>query len=273
MPELPEVEITRQGLAARLPGHVVSRVIVRDPRLRQPIPANFAHYLVGNTLSGIDRRGKYLLLRFAGKHPGTLLAHLGMSGSLRVLPATTPPLKHDHVDIVFGDVALRFRDPRRFGLMLWLEDDGRNHPLLDALGLEPLSEGMTAEWLYAVTRQRSAAIKLVIMDSHTLVGVGNIYASESLFRAGIRPGTAANRLTRAQCARLVPAIQSTLRDALAAGGSTLRDFFDSNGAPGYFQQQYFVYDRAGLACRVCSTPIRQRRMGQRSTYYCPACQK
>lgn len=270
MPELPEVEITRRGLAAHLPGRLVSAIVVRETRLRQPVPADFAARLTGDTLARIDRRGKYLLLRFAG---GTVLAHLGMSGNLRLLPADSPVRKHDHIDIVFGDVTMRFSDPRRFGLMLWLDGDGAAHPLLASLGVEPLGDGFTPEWLHRVTRGRRCAIKFLLMDSHAVVGVGNIYASESLFRAGIRPRTAARRLTRAQCARLVPAVRQTLADALAAGGSTLRDFFSAEGKPGYFQQQYFVYDRAGAPCRVCGSPIRSLRLGQRSTYYCPICQK
>lgn len=270
MPELPEVEITRRGLAARLPGRAVSAIIVRESRLRQPVSADLAARLTGETLARIDRRGKYLLLRFAG---GTVLAHLGMSGNLRLLPADAPVRKHDHIDIVFGEVAMRFSDPRRFGLMLWLEGEGAGHSLLASLGVEPLDDGFTAEWLHQATRGRRCAIKLFLMDSHAVVGVGNIYASESLFRAGIRPRTAARRLTRAQCARLVSAVRQTLTDALAAGGSTLRDFFSAEGQPGYFQQQYFVYDRAGAPCRVCGSPIRGTRLGQRSTYYCPMCQK
>ena len=270
MPELPEVEITRRGLAAHLPGRTVSAVIVRESRLRQPVPADFAARLTGDTLARIDRRGKYLLLRFAG---GTVLAHLGMSGNLRLLPADAPARKHDHIDIVFGEVAMRFSDPRRFGLMLWLAGDGAGHPLLASLGVEPLRDGFTAEWLHRATRGRRCAIKLLLMDSHVVVGIGNIYASESLFRAGIRPRTAACRLTRAQCARLVAAVRDTLTDALAAGGSTLRDFHSAEGQSGCFQQQYFVYDRAGTACRVCDSAIRGLRLGQRSTYYCPRCQK
>lgn len=270
MPELPEVETTRRGLAAHLPGRMVSNVIVRDRRLRQPVSEDLAAKLIGDTLTDIDRRGKYLLLRFGR---GTVLAHLGMSGNLRVLPADSPAHKHDHIDIVFGKVAMRYADPRRFGLMLWLDGNGADHPLLAALGIEPLGDEFSADWLHQAVRNRRCAIKLLLMDSHVVVGVGNIYASESLFRAGIRPRTAAGRLTRAQCARLVPAVRQTLTDALAAGGSTLRDFYSADGQAGYFQQQYFVYDRAGIPCRVCGSLIRALRLGQRSTYYCPTCQK
>ncbi|MGB7991203.1 MAG: bifunctional DNA-formamidopyrimidine glycosylase/DNA-(apurinic or apyrimidinic site) lyase [Candidatus Methylophosphatis roskildensis] len=270
MPELPEVEITRRGLAAHLPGRMVSDVIVRDRRLRLPVTADLAGKLIGDSLIGIDRRGKYLLLRFGR---GSLLAHLGMSGNLRVLPADAPARKHDHIDILFGELALRYSDPRRFGLMLWLQGDGSDHPLLAALGVEPLGDAFSADWLFQATRGRRCAIKLLLMDSHVVVGIGNIYASESLFRAGIRPRTAACRLRRIQCARLVAAVRDTLTDALAAGGSTLRDFHSAEGQSGCFQQQYFVYDRAGTACRVCDSPIRGLRLGQRSTYYCPRCQK
>lgn len=270
MPELPEVETTRLGLAPRLCGRSVTKLIVRDSRLRQPVSAELATKLTGQTLTSIDRRGKYLLLRFGR---GSLLAHLGMSGNLRLVRADVPPAKHDHVDIVFGEVTMRFSDPRRFGLLLWLEGNGAAHPLLASLGVEPLDEAFCAEWLYRATRGRRAAIKLLLMDSHVVVGIGNIYASESLFRAGIRPRTAARRLTRSQCARLTLAVQQTLTDALSAGGSTLRDFFSVDGKAGHFQQQYFVYDRAGDPCRVCGEPIRGLRLGQRSTYYCPTCQK
>ena len=270
MPELPEVEITRRGLAAHLPGCVVSDVIVRDRRLRLPVTADLAGKLIGDSLIGIDRRGKYLLLRFGR---GSLLAHLGMSGNLRVLPADAPARKHDHIDILFGELALRYSDPRRFGLMLWLQGDGSDHPLLAALGVEPLGDAFTADWLHKATRGRRCAIKLLLMDSHAVVGVGNIYASESLFRAGIDPRTPAGRISLKRLERLVPAIKATLAAAIDAGGSSLRDFIHSDGGSGYFQQQYFVYDRAGAPCRVCGSPIRSTRMGQRSTYYCPMCQK
>lgn len=270
MPELPEVEITRHGLAAHLPGRQVTGAIIRDHRLRQPVTEGLAAKLTGDTLIGIDRRGKYLLLRFGR---GTVLAHLGMSGNLRVMPTDSPVRKHDHIDIAFGEVTMRYSDPRRFGMMLWLDGDGADHPLIASLGVEPLDAAFSAEWLFQATRGRRCAIKLLLMDSHVLVGVGNIYASESLFRAGIRPHTAACRLTRTRCARLVIAVRQTLADALAAGGSTLRDFVSAEGVAGYFQQHYFVYDRADAPCRVCGSPIRALRQGQRSTYYCPTCQK
>jgi formamidopyrimidine-DNA glycosylase len=270
MPELPEVETTRLGLVPTLPGKIVSAVIVRETRLRHPLDPSLPEILKGRRLKSIERRAKYLLFHF--EH-GTLLGHLGMSGTLRLLPADTPAIKHDHVDIVFGDTLMRFNDPRRFGALVWVTGEVDAHPLLAHLGPEPLEARFDADYLYRATRARSIAIKLAIMDAKLVVGVGNIYASESLYRAQIRPQKSARRLTRAQCERLVEAIRATLRDALAAGGSTLRDFFKSDGSPGYFQQQYFVYDRAGQPCRRCEDTIRHLTQGQRSTYYCPTCQR
>jgi len=270
MPELPEVEVTRIGLLPHVRGRRVTGIAVRNPFLRYPLPPDLGARVVGRTLAGIARRGKYLLFDF---EPGVLLVHLGMSGSLRLVPADTPPDRHDHVDLLFEKRALRLRDPRRFGAMLWLDKDSGAHPLLRTLGMEPLSDTLTGEVLHLALRRRSAAIKQVLMDSHVIVGVGNIYASESLFRAGIRPSTAAHRISRSRCARLVEAVKSTLQDALAAGGSSLRDFVGSDGKPGYFQQQYFVYGRVGLPCRLCGAPIRSLRQGQRSTFYCPHCQR
>lgn len=270
MPELPEVEITRRGIAGPLTGCRVNDVIVRNASLRWPVPAELRDILTGQTLQDIDRRAKYLLLRFDS---GTLIIHLGMSGSLRVLASGTPPEKHDHVDIAFGDLTLRLRDPRRFGAVLWHQGADNEHVLLAGLGPEPLGSDFGAAALHGALARRQCAIKLAIMDSSVVVGVGNIYASESLFRARIRPGTAARRLTLPQAGRLADEIRRTLTDALAAGGSTLRDFMHADGAPGYFQQSYFVYGREGEPCRICATPIRNRRMGNRSTFFCPACQR
>lgn len=272
MPELPEVEVTRLGLMPGLVGREVTGVVVRNAALRQPVPGNLADLLMGCRLLHIGRRGKYLLLDFGH---GSLIVHLGMSGSLRLLGSDVPPAKHDHVDVQFGTVLMRYRDPRRFGLMVWqgLEDgELAAHPLLARMGLEPLSQGLTGEWLYHVTRKRAAAIKLVLMDAHTLVGVGNIYASESLFRARIAPGTPAHDLRLEQCECLAQAVKETLAAALAAGGSTLRDFIQSDGSSGYFQMQHYVYGRAGDACRLCGSTILVERMGNRSTFYCPSCQ-
>ncbi|MBL8483113.1 MAG: bifunctional DNA-formamidopyrimidine glycosylase/DNA-(apurinic or apyrimidinic site) lyase [Rhodocyclaceae bacterium] len=270
MPELPEVEITRYGLAQELAGATASGAVVREPRLRWPVPADLDHCLQGQRLKRIERRGKYLLFRFDA---GTLIGHLGMSGSLRVVEAGSPAGPHEHVDLLFGTRAARLRDPRRFGALLWHTGTDESHPLLAGLGIEPLSEAFTAEWLYRATRERRTPIKLFIMDSHVVVGVGNIYASESLFRAGIRPRRPAGRLTRADAARLAQAIRATLQDALAAGGSSLRDFIHSDGASGYFQHQHYVYDRAGQPCRMCGQAVRVLRMGQRSTFWCATCQR
>jgi formamidopyrimidine-DNA glycosylase len=270
MPELPEVEITRRGVLTALAGNAVSAVTVRNAALRYPVPPDLGQHLRGRSLAAIARRGKYLLLDFG---TGELLVHLGMSGSLQVVPADLPPRPHDHVDIVFGQRALRLHDPRRFGAVLWLGSQGRNHPLLRDLGAEPLSPELSAPRLHAATRRRRAAIKQVLMDSRLIVGVGNIYAAESLFRAGIRPTVAASRLSLPRWERLVASIRATLADALAAGGSSLRDFVASDGSPGYFQQQYFVYGRDGEPCRRCGTPIRSLRQGQRSSFFCPQCQR
>jgi len=268
MPELPEVETTRRGIAPELAGSTVSAILIRNGRLRHPIPADLGDILAGQTLLAVERRAKYLLFRFA---TGSLLVHLGMSGSLRIVAADHPPEKHDHLDIVFGVRALRLRDPRRFGLVLWQAGDAE-HPLLAGLGIEPLGEIFDGTWLHAASRGRRTPVKLFLMDAAHVVGIGNIYASESLFRAGIDPTKPVGELGPRRCARLATCIRETLQDALAAGGSTLRDFVGSNGTPGYFQQQYFVYGRDGEACRKCGTPIRKRIMGQRATFYCPRCQ-
>jgi formamidopyrimidine-DNA glycosylase len=274
MPELPEVETTRRGLAPHVVGQTIRVLTVRNPSLRWPVPGTLAKRLPGGRIAGIERRAKYLLLRIAhARHPGWLILHLGMSGSLRVIDAATPAGVHDHVDIALASgQALRLRDPRRFGAMLWVDGDTPSHPLLDHLGVEPLSDGFTGDYLYAHTRKRSAAIKLVLMDAHLVVGVGNIYANEALFEAGINPKLPARRLGPARCARLAATVKSTLQRAIQAGGSSLRDFVGADGEPGYFQQQYFVYGRTDEPCRACRRPIRQIRQGQRSTFYCPHCQ-
>ncbi|MBM3390570.1 MAG: bifunctional DNA-formamidopyrimidine glycosylase/DNA-(apurinic or apyrimidinic site) lyase [Betaproteobacteria bacterium] len=270
MPELPEVEITRRGLLPDLHGKALSDVVARHAALRYPLPRHLARLLAGKTLRGIDRRGKYLLFRF---DHGTLIVHLGMSGSLRLVQSTEAPGRHDHVDFAFGRRILRLRDPRRFGAVLWTPEDPALHPLIAPLGVEPLSADFCGDWLYTATRRRATAVKLFLMDAHTLVGVGNIYASECLFRAGIDPRTPAGRLSMPRCARLADAVRATLEGALAAGGSTLRDFIHSDGSAGWFQQQHFVYGRAGEPCRACGARIRALRMGQRSTFYCPRCQR
>ena len=269
MPELPEVEVTRRGLAPHLAGRTISAVAVRETRLRWPVSDDVLT-LAGRTVKSIRRRGKYLLVDCGDGH---LILHLGMSGSLRLLPLATPAEKHDHFDLVLGDRLLRLRDPRRFGAVLWTSAAPDIHPLLAHLGVEPLSRALDPARLFALTRAHRTAIKQFLMDARRIVGVGNIYANESLFRAGIHPRKRANRLTRAECARLARAIKDTLRAAIRAGGSTLRDFVGADGAAGYFQQRYWVYDRAGQPCRRCGKVIRKIQQGQRSTYYCPCCQK
>jgi formamidopyrimidine-DNA glycosylase len=269
VPELPEVEITRRGIEPFVLGRTITGIVVRNPNLRQRIPRNIARQVVGQRVKRLRRRGKYMLFECDA---GSLIVHLGMSGSLRLIDAQSAPRKHDHVDVVFGDSALRLRDPRRFGMVVWGGGDISRHPLLARLGVEPLSEDFTPEFLYRVTRGRDVGIKQLLMNARVVVGVGNIYANESLFKAGIHPRARAGRLSRQRCARLVEAIRETLVAAIAAGGSSLRDFVHSDGASGYFQQQYYVYDRAALPCRVCGAVIRVVRLGQRSTFYCSTCQ-
>jgi len=270
MPELPEVEITRRGIAPHLEGRTVTGVVVRHHGLRWPVPRTLGRILPGRRIGSVERRAKYLLL---GCGEGTLILHLGMSGSLRVVAADAPPGPYDHFDLVVGDSAIRLRDPRRFGAVLWHADSGRPHALLASLGVEPLSDAFTGETLWKAGRGRRVAIKLLLMSAAVVVGVGNIYASESLFRAGIHPRTPAGKVSRARADRLAAAVKDTLTAALAAGGSTLRDFVGADGASGYFQQQYFAYDREGAPCRTCGTPIRRIVQGQRSTFFCPACQR
>jgi formamidopyrimidine-DNA glycosylase len=271
VPELPEVETTRRGLAPHLEGQLVETVIVRNRALRWPVPRNLAKRVSGCTVHSVDRRGKYLLIDCGN---GWMVVHLGMSGSLRLLAKETPAGKHDHFDLVLGSgLIARLTDPRRFGAVLWVPRDPLRHPLLARLAPEPLGPEFDGSWLHAHTRGRSAAIKTVLMDSHIVVGVGNIYASESLFRANINPKTAAGRISLQRCERLVAAIRDTLSAAIEAGGSSLRDYVGAQGEPGYFQQNYFVYGRDGEPCRACGTNIRLLRLGQRATYYCPKCQR
>ncbi len=271
MPELPEVETTRRGLAEHLVGATISEVIIRNPNLRWPIPKNLPKLLRGQKILTLTRRAKYLL---ADCGNGTLILHLGMSGSLRILSAGTPPAKHDHFDLVLNNGKLmRLRDPRRFGAVLWHKGDISTHPLLAKLGPEPLQENFDARYLYQATRGRSISIKQCIMDNHVVVGVGNIYANESLFRSGIKPQLAAGKLSLPRCEKLVTEIRATLHAAIQKGGSTLRDFVHSDGSSGYFQQEYFVYGRTGEPCRKCSAMIKQIKQGQRSSFYCGVCQK
>jgi formamidopyrimidine-DNA glycosylase len=246
-------------------------VVVRERRLRWPIPANFETLLRQQTVRRVARRAKYILITLDA---GTLILHLGMSGSLRLLAAGVPPRTHDHWDIELDSGRLlRFHDPRRFGSLLWTDGDPLEHPLLAKLAPEPLSAAFDAEYLYRATRRRTVAIKQLVMNSQLVVGVGNIYASEALFRARISPRRAARRLSRAQAEALVGSIKGVLGEAIEIGGTTLRDYVDAEGTPGYFAQRLFVYERAGEPCRVCKTPVKQFVQGQRSTYWCPACQR
>lgn len=273
MPELPEVEITKRGIAPHVEGRAVTGVVLRRPDLRWPFPDSLEQLLRGKVVRTTGRRGKYLLLGF---DHGTLLIHLGMSGRLRLLPASQPAGQHDHFDLVLGELALRLTDPRRFGAVLWHPTQNgapENHPLLKTLGIEPFDSRFTGEYLYQKCRNRLANIKHVLLSGKIVVGVGNIYASESLFIAGINPKTQARRIGRDRCARLVDAIRSVLNDALNQGGSTLRDFVASDGQPGYFQLHCSVYGREGLPCRICGSAVRQIRQGQRATFYCAHCQK
>lgn len=272
MPELPEVETTRRGIEPHVKGIRISEVIVRRTDLRQPISPSIS-MLEGQRIRSVSRRSKYLL--FEIEDGSTLLIHLGMSGSLRVIEPTDDWKKHDHVGItLMNGKQLRFHDPRRFGLVLWLtENDPLSHPLLKELGPEPLGDEFTLERLKSACAKRSMAIKVVIMDAKVVVGVGNIYASEALFRAGIRPKSTANKLTRPRLQRLMIAIRAVLTDSIEEGGTTLRDFLKSDGEPGYFKQRLFVYDRKGEPCRICGEAIEQQVLGQRSTYWCPQCQR
>jgi len=268
MPELPEVEVTCRGIAPQLVGRTISSIAVRESRLRWPVPAA-VRSLAGRVVLGLRRRGKYLLFDCGDGH---LIMHLGMSGSLRMVAAGTPPGKHDHFDLGFDGKLLRLRDPRRFGAVLWTAQPPQAHPLIRHLGIEPLSRDLDGRRLHALTRGHRTAIKQFLMDGRRIVGLGNIYASESLFLAAIHPGTRASRLSRERCARLAVAIKRTLRAAISAGGSSLRDFVRSDGELGCFQARTCVYGRAGQPCRRCGAKIRRIVQGQRATFYCPNCQ-
>jgi len=271
MPELPEVETTRRGLLPHARGEQIREVIVRDRRLRWPVPEEIGLLLPGATIDDIERRGKYLLFRTTA---GTLISHLGMSGSLRVLLEPEAPQKHDHVDICLDSgKVLRYNDPRRFGCMLWTLADPLQHALLGHLGPEPLLAEFDAAYLFRQSRGRKAAVKVFLMDSRIVVGVGNIYANEALFLAGIRPGKAAGRVTKAQYTALVESVKQVLEAAVLQGGTTLRDFVGGDGKPGYFRQQLNVYDHGGEPCPRCGTQLSETRLGQRSTVYCRECQR
>jgi formamidopyrimidine-DNA glycosylase len=271
VPELPEVETTRRGLAPYARKRRIVALAVYEPRLRWPVARELPRQVAGRRIERVGRRAKYLLLELES---GTLLLHLGMSGNLRAVPAATPRLKHDHFDLLLDSgLALRFNDPRRFGSLLYTAADPAEHALLKHLAPEPFAKGFDASYLWRITRGRRVALKQLLMNSRLVVGVGNIYASEALFRARLRPQRRAASLTRAECARLVRAVRTVLTLAIRAGGTTLRDYLGADGAPGYFRQRLYVYERKGKPCRRCGTPLRALTQGQRSTYYCPHCQK
>lgn len=271
MPELPEVETTRRGIEPYLKAQTVVQVEIRQPKLRWPIPANLAKQLRHQVITDISRRGKYLLLHTVA---GTVIIHLGMSGSLRILETATLPSKHDHVDIMLSNhVCLRFNDPRRFGCILWTKTNPLLHPLLQHLGPEPLTKNFTADYLFQAVQRRKVPIKLFIMNSAIVVGVGNIYANEALFLAGISPEKIAAELTLKQCELLVEKIKFILNKAIKQGGTTLRNFSGSDGKPGYFKQELSVYGRGGEPCVKCKTVLQETRLGQRSTVFCLKCQK
>lgn len=270
MPELPEVETTRRGVEPYCKGAVVSQLIVREPRLRWPVPEQLPARLAGQTITALERRAKYLLFKTG---TGVLLVHLGMSGSLRVVDPAQAPGRHDHIDILLqNDVCLRYNDPRRFGSFLWLEP-GEQHPLLSHLGPEPLSGNFDGELLYRLSRGRAAPVKSFVMDAKVVVGVGNIYANEVLFLAGIRPDRAAGRISLARYELLAENIKLVLTSAIAQGGTTLRDFVGGDGKPGYFAQQLYVYGRGDQPCKRCGAALREIRLGQRTTVFCVACQR
>lgn len=274
MPELPEVETTRRGIAPHCENQVITEVIVRDSRLRWPVPDNLAELIEGATITEVDRRAKYLLIRIHRANvTGTLIVHLGMSGSLRVITDATEPLRHDHIDLLLqSGVRLRFNDPRRFGCWLWSETPD-SHRLLASLGPEPLAPEFNGHLLYQLSRGKQTPVKSFIMDNRIVVGVGNIYANEALFKAGIHPKRAAGRISLNRYHRLAEAIRETLSAAILMGGTTLRDFVNSDGKPGYFAQSLLVYGRGGQACPECGETLKEIRMNQRTTVYCGRCQR
>lgn len=270
MPELPEVESTRRGIERAAGGQRVQHLLIHDYRLRWPVDKQMPALVGGQRIVSVERRAKYLLLRL---ERGTLILHLGMSGSLCILPEQSARLKHDQFDLLLeSGVSLRFNDPRRFGSLHYTGEDPAQHKLLRSLAPEPLESKFDADYLHRITRKRRAAIKQVLMNGRLVTGVGNIYASEALFRARISPRRAARRLSRADCARLVRSVRAALNAAIRAGGTTLRNYVGPDGNPGYFRQRLYVYERAGRPCRVCATVVRRIRQGQRSSYYCPSCQ-
>jgi formamidopyrimidine-DNA glycosylase len=271
MPELPEVETSRRGIEPHLHNKTITGITIRQHKLRWPIPRNLPKLAKGQKIRDICRRAKYIYLKLDN---GSIIIHLGMSGSLRICTAKTPPDKHDHIDItVANNKILRLRDPRKFGCVLWTADDINQHKLIKSLGPEPLDDVFTAEYLHDKAKKRSCSIKSFIMNSHIVVGVGNIYASESLFKAGINPKRKAGNISLARLEKLVTAIKLTLRESIEQGGTTLKDFTSEDGQPGYFAQKLQVYGRAGEPCTVCGHAIKQITQQARSTFYCPKCQR
>jgi len=270
MPELPEVETVRRGIAPHIEGKAITSVVIRETRLRWPITSGLKKEICGNVVTRVDRRGKYLLLFISD---GVLLIHLGMSGHLRILPGGRAPEKHDHVDIIFeGNQILRYTDPRRFGSILWVSGDPLKHKLLAKLGPEPLENTFDGKYLFDVSRGKKFSVKSMVMDSHIVVGVGNIYANEALFLAGMNPLKAASSMTRENATLLARMIKKVLKAAIKSGGTTLRDFMSAEGRPGYFQQHLYVYGRGGLPCSVCGATLIESKISQRSTVSCPICQ-
>ena len=271
MPELPEVETTRAGIAPYILNQTIESVIVRQPKLRWPVPAELSTKLVGLEVLSVERRGKYLLINI---ETGTVIVHLGMSGSLRVLETASLPAKHDHVDILFsGSVVLRYNDPRRFGCVLWVEGNPFEHSLLASLGPEPLTEEFNGKYLFQRSRRRVVPVKSFIMDSKVVVGAGNIYANEALFMAGIHPFRASGKISRQRYDRLAKAIKQVLAAAIIQGGTTLREFVGSDGRPGYFSQQLQVYGRGQQPCSRCGRSLKEDRLNQRATVFCSGCQR
>lgn len=270
MPELPEVETTRRGIAPHCEGQTIDQIKVRNGRLRWPVPGDIAAQMDGQVIRTVERRAKYLFLNL---DHGTAIVHLGMSGSLRIITDGAPAEKHDHIDLVLhSGVTLRFNDPRRFGCWLWA-DSAPTHPLITSLGPEPLSPEFTGRMLFQLSRSRNTPVKSFIMDSHVVVGVGNIYANEALFHAGIHPKRKAGRISLDRYQRLAETIREILSAAILMGGTTLRDFVNSDGKPGYFAQALLVYGRAGEPCPNCESPLKEIRMNGRSTVYCTRCQR
>lgn len=269
MPELPEVETSRRGIIPHIVGSKITTVIIRQPQLRWKIPTDLLKYLENKKLLSVDRRAKYLLLNFS---TGTLLIHLGMSGSLRICPLNSEVQKHDHVDLIFESCLLRYTDPRRFGAILWLGKDPLQSPLLNKLGPEPLSKSFNADYLYQLSQKRKQPVKQFIMDQKVVTGIGNIYATEALFTVGISPVRSAGNISLKRYLLLVDSIKNILQEAIQQGGTTLKDFVGSDGKPGYFQQTLHIYGKAGHNCPNCQTPLKAVKLAARNSVYCPKCQ-